>query len=79
MRCRPTARSLRAETRRKLGRELAVSHPDLAVYVRVNAVPTEWFAADVADACVPELAGIVVPKLESPDEVDTVAAALDRR
>ena len=64
------------ENARKLGRELAVAHPDLAVYVRVNAVPTEWFAADVADACVPELAGIVVPKLESPDEVDTVAAAL---
>jgi len=64
------------ENARKLGRELAVAHPDLAVYVRVNAVPTEWFAADVADACVPELAGIVVPKLESPDEVDAVAAAL---
>jgi citrate lyase subunit beta/citryl-CoA lyase len=65
------------ENARELGRELAAAHPELAVYVRVNAVPTDWFASDVADACVPELAGIVVPKLESPDEVEAVAAALD--
>jgi citrate lyase subunit beta / citryl-CoA lyase len=64
------------ENARTVGRELAAAHPHLAVYVRVNAVPTEWFAGDVAEACVPELTGIVVPKLESVDEVDTVAAAL---
>jgi citrate lyase subunit beta/citryl-CoA lyase len=64
------------ETARAAGRALALAHPELAVYVRVNAVPTEWFAADVAEACAPELAGIVVPKLESADEVETVARAL---
>jgi citrate lyase subunit beta/citryl-CoA lyase len=64
------------DTARTAARELASGHPHLAVYVRVNSVPTEWFAADVADACIPELAGIVVPKLESPEELDTVARAL---
>jgi citrate lyase subunit beta/citryl-CoA lyase len=66
-------------TARVAARELASGHPGLAVYVRVNAVLTEWFEADVADACVPELAGIVVPKLESPEELDTVGHALTAR
>jgi len=65
---RPGARAAAAE--------LAVAHPGLAVFVRVNAVPTEWFAADVAEACPPELTGIVVPKLESTDQVGTAATAL---
>jgi citrate lyase subunit beta/citryl-CoA lyase len=40
----------------------------VAVYVRVNAVPSEWFADDVA-ALPDGIAGIVVPKLESADQV----------
>ena len=63
---------------RAVGAELAAAHPELAVYVRVNAVASEWFAADVADGVAPEVAGVIVPKLESPDQLDTVAAALDR-
>jgi citrate lyase subunit beta/citryl-CoA lyase len=42
----------------------------------VNPVPTEWFADDVADGVAPEMAGIVVPKLESQEELDTVTATL---
>ena len=57
--------------------ELASDHPALAVYVRVNALPTEWFAADVTNACPPELTGVVVPKIEKPDDVRIVAGALD--
>lgn len=57
--------------------ELRDGHPALAVHVRVNAVPTEWFADDVAQALIPGIAGVVVPKLESADQVTAVAAALD--
>jgi citrate lyase subunit beta / citryl-CoA lyase len=56
---------------------LAVHHPDLCLYVRVNAVPSEWFAADVAQALTPDLTGVVVPKLESAEQVVAVLTALD--
>ncbi len=57
--------------------ELRDGHPGLAVHVRVNAVPSEWFADDVAQALIPGIAGVVVPKLESADQVTAVATALD--
>ncbi len=47
------------------------------VYVRVNAVPTEWFIDDIRGALTPDLAGVIVPKVETIDGLDTVAAALD--
>ena len=46
---RPTARPRPASTPATVGAELVADHPELAVYVRVNPVPTEWFADDVAD------------------------------
>jgi len=63
---------------RAVGAELAAAHPNLAVYVRVNAVASEWFAADVAEGVAPEIAGVIVPKLESPEQLDAAAAALER-
>jgi citrate lyase subunit beta/citryl-CoA lyase len=58
------------------------SAPDLAaagchVYVRVNGVPTEWFADDIREAITSELAGVIVPKVETIDGLDTAADALD--
>jgi citrate lyase subunit beta/citryl-CoA lyase len=73
------APSGKAEARvvaRELGEQLAVDHPGIAVFVRVNSVVSEWFADDVRDALQPRLAGVVVPKLESGVQLDTVAAAL---
>jgi citrate lyase subunit beta / citryl-CoA lyase len=61
---------------RAVGEQLANDNPGLAVYVRVNAVLSEWFERDVAEALSPGLAGVVVPKLESAEQVDTVAGAL---
>ncbi len=58
--------------------ELRDGHPEVAVHVRVNAVPSEWFAADMATALVPGIAGVVVPKLESAEQVVTVVARLDQ-
>ncbi len=62
---------------RELGGRLALEHPALAVHVRVNAVSSPWFATDVEEALGPWLAGVVVPKLESAADVESVARALE--
>jgi citrate lyase subunit beta/citryl-CoA lyase len=56
--------------------DLRAVAPDLALYVRVNAVLTPWFADDVAHALAPGLTGVVVPKLESADQVARVIHAV---
>jgi citrate lyase subunit beta/citryl-CoA lyase len=61
---------------RALADELAASAPRLQVFVRVNPVSSSWFAGDIEQALTPALAGIVVPKLERRDELETVRAAL---
>ena len=58
-------------------RELRRTHPGLAIFVRVNAVDTEWFEGDMAEAVVPELTGVVVPMLESAAATDLVAERLE--
>ena len=54
--------------------------PDLSarctVTVRVNAVASEWFADDIA-SLVPEVAAVVVPKIDTVAALDRVASALD--
>jgi citrate lyase subunit beta/citryl-CoA lyase len=69
---KPTART----HARDVGDELARAHPGLAVYVRVNPVSTEWFAADLRDGVAPTVTGVVVPKLETPEQLALVADAL---
>jgi citrate lyase subunit beta/citryl-CoA lyase len=64
---------------REMGAQLASEHPAITVYVRVNAVPTEWFGDDVARALTPGHGGVVVPKIESPEQLDAVAAGLARQ
>jgi citrate lyase subunit beta / citryl-CoA lyase len=61
---------------REVGAELAAAHPNLAVYVRVNPVPTEWFADDVRDGLHPSITGVIIPKLEAPEQLATVDDAL---
>ncbi|MET0665489.1 MAG: CoA ester lyase [Acidimicrobiales bacterium] len=63
----------------RAAKALRDGHPGLAVHVRVNAVPSQWFADDVATALVAGIAGVVVPKLESAEQVAIVADALDRQ
>lgn len=48
-----------------------------AVFVRVNGTDTPWFEADVGEALAPGLAGVVVPKIETIDQLDHVASRLD--
>ena len=50
-------------------------------YVRVNAMGTEWGYADIVAAVAPGVDGIVLPKLESVDEIkaaDWLVGALER-
>ncbi len=51
---------------------------EMQVFVRVNAVVSPWFEADVADGLVEGLAGIVVPKVESTEQIEHAADALAR-
>lgn len=60
---------------RRQGPELATAHPALSVFVRVNSPVGPFFADDLA-ALSPELAGVVVPKLESAAQVAGVVQAL---
>jgi citrate lyase subunit beta/citryl-CoA lyase len=69
----------KAEGRENAGR-LA---PEIAgrgalVFVRVNAVASAWFEDDVQQGLADGLAGVVVPKLDRLEQLDRVAAALDR-
>jgi len=47
------------------------------VTVRVNDPSTQWFAEDVAEGLAPGLAAVIVPKVETVESLDAVAAALD--
>lgn len=47
------------------------------VFVRVNAVASEWFAQDVAQGLHPSIAGVVVPKIETLADMEAVGSALD--
>jgi citrate lyase subunit beta/citryl-CoA lyase len=52
------------------------------LYVRVNAMSTEWGYADLVAMTVPGIDGIVLPKLESADEIkaaDWLIGALERQ
>jgi citrate lyase subunit beta/citryl-CoA lyase len=52
------------------------------LYVRVNAMSTEWGYADLVAMTVPGIDGIVLPKLESADEIkaaDWLVRALERQ
>jgi citrate lyase subunit beta / citryl-CoA lyase len=72
----PDGKPAAREHSRDVGAELAADHPDIAVYVRVNPVLTEWFADDVRDGVHPSITGVIVPKLETPEQLGVVADAL---
>jgi citrate lyase subunit beta/citryl-CoA lyase len=59
----------------RLAPELRAQHPDLGIFVRVNASATEHFAADL-EALTPALSGVMVPMVETAAERDEVLAAL---
>ena len=50
-----------------------------ALYVRINAVGHERMHADLSSVIRPSLDGLVVPQVETPEQVKTVSEILDRR
>ncbi len=72
----PDGKPAAREHSRDVGAELAAAHPGIAVYVRVNPVPTQWFADDVAEGVSPAATGVIVPKLETREQLRTVARTL---
>ncbi|TDE87228.1 CoA ester lyase [Deinococcus sp. S9] len=63
---------------RDAARDLIAAAPHLAVFVRVNALHSPFFEDDLA-VLTPELAGVVVPKLESAADVRRGTEALAAR
>ncbi|PNY80278.1 HpcH/HpaI aldolase/citrate lyase family protein [Deinococcus koreensis] len=63
---------------RDAARDLVAAAPHLAVFLRVNALHSPYFADDLG-VLTPELAGVVVPKLESAADVEAVVEALEAR
>jgi citrate lyase subunit beta / citryl-CoA lyase len=55
--------------------QLRSAHPTLPIFVRVNALATQWFQEDVR-ALDPWITGVMVPKIESTDDVIAVSEAL---
>ncbi|MDH4171758.1 MAG: CoA ester lyase [Acidimicrobiia bacterium] len=73
----PLGAKVTARPQARAGAETLLAQPEgPAVWIRVNAVPTEWFEADVAEAIPRGVAGVVVPKVESGEQVQVVRAAL---
>ncbi len=55
--------------------KLLASNPRCAVFLRVNAVSSQWFQADMELTA--GLTGVVIPKLERPEQLDAVDEALE--
>ena len=70
----PDAKEEGRDNARTLGAELADAGQ--SVFIRVNAVGTSWFEADVADGIPDGATGILVPMVEALDQLDRVAEAL---
>jgi citrate lyase subunit beta / citryl-CoA lyase len=59
-------------------RSLRALAPSVAIFVRVNPPETPWHESDIG-ALVPELDGVVLPKVDRRAALDALAGALERR
>ena len=66
---------LKAETRPKV-RQKVIEHGDQRIFVRVNALDTEFFQEDIDSVVVKGLDGVIAPKVESAAQIRTVYEAL---
>ncbi|MFC3833193.1 MULTISPECIES: HpcH/HpaI aldolase/citrate lyase family protein [Deinococcus] len=71
----PDAKASARPVARDAARDLIAAAPKLPVFVRVNAPHSPYFADDLA-VLTPELAGVVVPKLEAVADVQLVVDAM---
>jgi citrate lyase subunit beta/citryl-CoA lyase len=63
----------RKSTARKAVAEMLACRPPKPVYVRINAVDSDWAREDVAAVAGPHLSGVRVPKVQSRGDVERVA------
>jgi citrate lyase subunit beta / citryl-CoA lyase len=70
----PGSKSEGRENARTIGAELASAGQ--SVFIRVNAVDTSWFGADIADGIPDGATGILVPMVESLAQLDRLSEAL---
>lgn len=61
----------KSEARAAVAAALQLRRHDVA-YVRINALSTEWAQEDLAAVAIPGLYGIMLPKVETPDQLQTV-------
>ncbi|WP_339096302.1 CoA ester lyase [Deinococcus sp. VB142] len=74
----PEAKAAARPVAHDAARDLMDAAPGLAVFMRVNALHSPYFADDLG-ALFPELTGVVVPKLETADEARQAVQALRER
>jgi citrate lyase subunit beta/citryl-CoA lyase len=70
-----TAKAQAREIAQSSLEKLLASKPECAVFLRVNAVSSRWFQADMEFTT--GLTGIVIPKLERAEQLDAVDEALE--
>jgi citrate lyase subunit beta/citryl-CoA lyase len=75
----PDAKDLARSIARSITKELATTAPRLRLFIRINAVGTQWFAGDIDTALSPELTGIVLPKYESLNQLAQVYGMLKQQ
>lgn len=71
----PEAKAAARPIARDAARELIAAAPHLAVFIRVNTPHSPFFEEDLT-VLTPELAGVVIPKLESARDVQRVETSL---
>jgi citrate lyase subunit beta / citryl-CoA lyase len=73
----PEAKSAARRVTREGAEALLRGYPSLPLFVRVNGTDSPWIESDVAEALVPGITGIVLPKLETREQVEQSADLLD--
>jgi citrate lyase subunit beta/citryl-CoA lyase len=72
------APDMKVEARAKVAAEATSGeYGERELTIRVNAIETDWFVDDLRSACEAGPAGIVVPKVSSLEDVETVEALMD--
>ena len=66
---------LKAETRPKV-RQKVIEHRDQRIFVRVNALGTEFFQEDIDSVVLEGLDGVIAPKVESAEQIRAVYECL---
>jgi citrate lyase subunit beta / citryl-CoA lyase len=72
----PEAKSAARGLARSSAIQMSAQYPNMSVFIRVNGVKTPWFFDDVDAAVYPELAAVVIPKMDSADDVEVAAESL---